>query len=176
MTVIQKQLLLAYLGCLPVAGVDGIWGPESEQALKEAQKRMDIDADGIWGRETEEKIRSCIAAAKELVGEEPRGFWAHIRYWTREEFRCRCGEYHEPYCDGFPAEPDQILVELADDIRKDFGAPGYRSSGLRCQRHNSDEGGVANSRHLRGKALDFRIEGVSGEALLERAKKDPRTR
>ena len=88
---------------------------------------------------------------------------------------CRCWEYHEPYCDGFPVEPDQTLVELVDDIRHKAGAPGHRSSGIRCRQHNADSGGVANSKHMEGKALDFWIEGMSGEQLLALVLADPRT-
>ena len=110
-------------------------------------------------------------------GEKTGSFWDHIRYWSREEFRCRCGEYHEPYCDGFPVEPDQTLVELVDDLRHHFGRPGHRSSGIRCRQHNADQPDAAvNSRHLQGKALDFFIEDVSGAALLAAAQADKRCR
>ena len=92
----------------------------------------------------------------------------------RAEFACRCGEYHEPYCDGFPAEPDQTLVELLDDIRAHFGRPAIRSSGLRCPQHNRDSNGVANSKHLSGKAMDFYVQDTSGEAVRTYAAADPR--
>ena len=176
---LQKQALLVYLGYLNPKELDGIWGPKSAAALKSAQRVLKLTEDGIWGYQTEKKIGEVILAGNTVPENEimvSDSFWKEIKYWTREEFRCRCGEYHKPYCNGFPAEPDRILVELVDDIRREFGSPGYRSSGLRCSRHNQEQGGVENSRHLRGKALDFRIEGVSGEALLDRAKKDPRTR
>ena len=38
-------------------------------------------------------------------------------------------------------------------------------SALRCQRQNANEGGVANSQHMYGEAMDIRIRGVSSEAL-----------
>lgn len=176
MTVVQKQLLLAYMGVLAVADVDGIWGPVSGKATQQAQQKLGLTADGIWGPQTESAVREFVCREEESGETEETGtFWDHIRYWTREEFRCRCGEYHAPYCDGFPAEPDPVLVELVDDIRHDLGAPGYRSSGIRCRQHNTDSGGVADSRHMRGKALDFRIEGVSSQQVYQRAIEDPRT-
>lgn len=138
--------------------LDGKWGPKS----KEAAERFIRDFTG------EE------AATDTNVGS--KSFWDHIRYWSREEFRCRCGEYHKPYCNGFPVEPDQTLVELVDDLRHQFGRPGHRSSGIRCRQHNTDSNGVAGSRHLQGKALDFFIEGVSGAELLAAAKADKRCR
>jgi uncharacterized protein YcbK (DUF882 family) len=66
-------------------------------------------------------------------------------------------------------------VELVDDIRGKAGRPGHRSSGIRCQIHNSRSGGVANSKHLKGKALDFYIEGLTGAQLLKLCQDDPRT-
>ena len=174
MTHLQKQCLLAYFGCLPPAGIDGIWGPRSEQATGQMQRKLGIPDDGIWGPQTDTAVRERIFSGEDQpeAPEETGTFWDHIRYWTREEFRCQCGG---AYCDGFPAEPDQTLVELVDDLRHDFGAPGHRSSGLRCEIHNQKEGGVSNSRHITGKALDFYIEGVTGERLLAAALKDPRT-
>ena len=179
MTVTQKQCLLAYMDCLPPSAIDGIWGPQSAKATAEMQKKLGIPDDGIWGDQTDAAVREHIYSGAELPTEEPEEtgtYWDHIRYWTREEFRCRCGEYHAvPYCNGFPAEPNQTLVELVDDIRHEAGAPGHRSSGLRCPIHNRNEGGVWNSPHLDGNALDFMIEGMSGAQLLAIAQKDPRT-
>ena len=171
MTDKQKQCLLAFFGCLTPGEIDGIWGPKSQKALEGAQSRLGLPA-GPWEEGTEAALLERLP-----LGRLPQGdFWSGIRHFTREEFRCRCGSYHAPYCDGFPAEPDETLVRLADDIREHFGAPAIPSSGLRCPRHNADSGGVSNSRHLSGKALDFMVQGVSGQALLSRVQADPRTR
>ena len=135
--------------------------------------------DGIWGPQSQAAAERFLRdfSGEEVPKKPPDSFWDHIRYWSREEFRCRCGEYHEPYCDGFPVEPDQTLVELVDDLRHHFGRPGHRSSGIRCARHNADQPTAAkNSRHLAGKALDFYIEGVSGAQLLAKAQADKRCR
>ena len=174
MTVTQKQCLLVYMDCLPPGAIDGIWGPQSAQATEEMQRKLGIPDDGIWGPQTDAAVREHIYSGADLPEEpeETGTFWDHIRYWTREEFRCRCGG---KYCNGFPAEPNQTLVELVDDIRHELGAPGHRSSGLRCPIHNKNEGGVWNSGHLYGKALDFMIEGRSAAEVLAVALKDPRT-
>jgi len=180
MTIKQKQLLLCCFDLLTVNDVDGIWGPQSMEATKELQRRLGLTEDGIFGINTAAEVGELIADGKNLP-EEPKQetaglFWDHIRHWTREEFRCRCREYYAtPYCDGFPVEPDQTLVELVDDIREKAGAPGIRSSGIRCPWHNKNSGGVANSKHLSGKALDFCIQGMPGARLLALAKGDPRT-
>ena len=185
MEVWRKQCLLAYVGLLPYQDIDDIWGDQTQGATEAFQSKYQMKpVDGIFGDDTLEKILDVIHSREEpapdiSVGDkkEPTGtFWDHIRYWSRDEFACRCGQYHTPYCNGFPVEPDQTLVELVDDIRHDFGRPGHPSSGIRCERHNADQPNSAkNSLHKYGKALDFFIEGVSGAQLLARAQADPRT-
>lgn len=176
----QRQHLLAYLGYY-VMNVDGDWGSGSREACRRFQQDRGLSVDGYGGPETDKQLR--YAVYNELKKPEPvvedinvpttETFWDHIRYWSREEFRCRCGG---KYCNGFPAEPNQTLVELVDDIRHKAGRPGIPSSGLRCPTWNSIQGGVANSDHCKGKALDFSIEGMSGAQLLSLAQSDPRTR
>ncbi len=171
MTVKQIQHLLAYLGYYD-GTVDGIWGSQSSAAASRFQRDYgSIDVDGIAGEITQEALKQAIASG--MPEKEQEDVWSHIRYWNREEFRCRCGG---KYCDGFPAEPDRTLVELVDDLRAAAGKPAHASSGLRCPVWNSIQGGVTNSRHLTGKALDFSVEGMSGSSLLSLAQADPRTR
>lgn len=172
MTTKQIQALLTYLGYDP-GEVDGLPGKNTRRAVLAFQAQEGLTADGSPGPLTQAALLEAVAngrfrAEDAQTPEETTGtFWDHIRYWTREEFGCRCGEYHAPYCNGFPVEPDQTLVELADDVRAHFGRPGIRSSGIRCKQHNADQPNSAvNSRHLYGKALDFRIQGkTSGEVL-----------
>lgn len=176
----QRQHLLAYLGYYKMK-VDGDWGSGSREACKAFQRDRNLTPDGYGGPDTDKQLRYAVYNGLEKtvpVDEDinvptTETFWDHIRYWSREEFRCRCGG---KYCNGFPAEPDQTLVELVDDIRHKAGRPGIPSSGLRCKTWNSLQGGVANSDHMIGKALDFSIEGMSGAQLLSLAQADPRTR
>ena len=180
MTIKQKQHLLGYLGYYEGI-VDGIWGQQSQLATEAFQRDYQLTVDGVFGDGTAERIIQVISTGEEPVQQETETdtagtYWDHIRYWTREEFRCRCHEYYPtPYCNGFPAEPDQTLVELVDDIRHKAGAPGIRSSGLRCPWHNRNSGGAATSKHLTGKALDFCIQGMPGARLLALAQADSRT-
>ena len=190
MTIIQKQALLTFLG-YDTGGVDGIWGPKSRNATEACQEDLGIPADGIFGPQTEAAVLEAVytydvdapvpeedtaATDKNVAHTELELLFEGIRYWSPEEFRCRCGEYHAPYCDGFPVLPDRTLLELVDDLRHNAGRPGHRSSGIRCYQHNLDSNGAAGSRHLKGKALDFYIEDLPGTQLLKAAKADPRTR
>ena len=177
MTVKEKQHLLAYLGYY-VGNVDNVWGTLSKTACKAFQKdyfQMDSKADGVCGTETEKALKHAVCYGMPARKQETivsGDFWKNIKYWTREEFRCQCGG---KYCNGYPTEPDQTLVELVDTLRHKAGRPGHRSSGLRCVTWNTIQGGVANSKHMTGKALDFFIEGLSGNQLLAMAQSDPRT-
>lgn len=130
----QVQQLLQYMGQEITA--DGIWGPESQEAL-----------DAVLRENTQTDISS---------------FWKDIRYFTREEFRCQCYKYNpQPLCDGFPYEPTEKLVRMLDRIRERSGRPITIISGVRCEQHNRNVGGVYNSRHRFGQAADIVISGVS---------------
>ena len=58
------------------------------------------------------------------------------------------------------------VVKIADEVREHFGSPAIVTSGSRCRTHNKEVGGVSNSRHLQGKAIDMYVKGVSGKDLL----------
>ena len=171
MTVKQIQHLLAYLGYY-TASVDGIWGNQSSAAASRFQQDYGLPVDGIAGEETQKALKQAVSNGMPEK-QAATDFWSGIHYWNREEFRCRCGG---KYCNGFPAEPSETLVQLVDDLRQRAGRPAHASSGLRCSTWNAIQGGVANSRHLTGKALDFSVEGMSGNQLLSLAQSDPRTR
>lgn len=168
MTIKQKQNLLAYLGYY-VGNIDGEWGTLSKTATKAFQKDFGLNPNGVAGTETEKALKHAVCygmpAKKQDTIEVPKSgdFWDGIKYWSREEFRCQCGG---KYCNGFPAEPSEKLVRLAEQVRTHFGKPGHRSSGLRCKQWNAIQGGVSNSKHLTGKALDFRIEGKTAAQVL----------
>lgn len=147
MTIKQKQCLLCYLGFYTGA-IDGIWGPKSEAALKEFREAYRVS--GEYGE-----------ALIKAVAEDD--WWSRIRHFTRAEFACKCGVH----CDGYPAEIRRELAELADDIRAHFEKPAIVISGLRCEQHNADVGGVANSQHIYGEAVDLKIPGVSAGELVD---------
>ena len=173
MTLRQRQALLSYLGYYD-GPLDGLWGEKSQRATIAFQRAyMEQTAvDGIFGAATEKRILEVIATGEQPVDNKMSStddWWKDIRYFTRKEFRCPCGR-----CGGFPVEPEETLVRLADQVREHFGAPIIVSSGVRCQAHNDElPGSAKNSYHLRGKAMDFCVRGVPGAKLLAYVKQLP---
>lgn len=174
MTNEQKQHLLAYLGYYK-DDVDGVWGEKSRAATVDFQKATGLTADGIFGADTAARAKKAVAA-DEFAEEKKAGsssWWADIEHFTREEFACKCGG---KYCKGFPAEPQEKLVRAADKVRYHFGKPMRVTSGVRDPQHNANVGGVSNSRHLSGKAMDFGVEGFSASMVLAYVQKLPEIR
>lgn len=156
MTTEQVQLLLRYLGFAP-GDADGIPGARTREAIREFQRAEGLEADGIAGSKTQAKLREAVFQNRlRTAGGAEQSFWKEIRYFSRNEpyIACSCGK-----CGGFPAEPTEKLMRLADRIRAAAGAPMIPSSTVRCRAHNTAVGGVSNSRHLTGCAMDFSIQG-----------------
>lgn len=155
MTVKQRQHLLAYLGYY-VGNVDGIWGTLSETAMNAFKADFNgLDIPNMPENAPEKALKHAVAYdlfKTEQVKEETGTFWDEIEYFDRSEFKCKCGG---KYCNGYPSEPDERMVRIADAIRKRIGKPITVNSGLRCKTHNANVGGVSNSQHLYGTAADL---------------------
>lgn len=167
MTAKQKQCLLAYLGYYHGA-IDGAIGPQTRAAVEEFQRAEGLTADGSPGPLTQAALLDAVAKGRfrEESATTPEvrtgTFWDEIQYFSREEFRCPC-----PRCGGFPVEPKEALVRLADQVREHFGEPATVSSGVRCQAHNDElPGSVPNSYHVKGQAVDFSVRGKSAAQVL----------
>ena len=179
MTVKQVQLLLAFLGYDP-GDCDGVDGKNTRAALRAFQQAEGLDPDGIAGQQTQARLREAVFQGRTKTGQEPAAaplgtgtWWDEIRYFSRQEpyIGCSCGQ-----CGGFPVEPSEKLMRLADAVRAAAGRPMVPTSTVRCRAHNAAVGGVENSRHLLGKAMDFSIPGWSADRTLAlvRQQKDAR--
>ena len=155
MTIEQKQALLLYLGYY-TGNVDGDWGKQSKEATEDFQDAEGLKVDGDFGAKTEKAAIAAVANGRfkkaETQTEASGDFWDDIKYFKKSEFVCKCGG---KYCNGYPAEVDLGMVEIADKIRAHFGKPISVNSGLRCKTHNANVGGVSNSQHLYGIAADL---------------------
>mgnify|MGYP004647414985 FL=1 len=168
----QIQQLLDYLGYSPGA-VDGIMGKNTRAAIQTFQAAEGLTVDGIAGSNTQEKLKEAVWAdrfakknATPSSGQPPDKtgtFWDGIRYFSRSDpyIGCSCGR-----CGGFPVEPAEKLMRLADAVREAAGRPMVPTSTVRCAAHNLEVGGVANSRHMTGHAMDFRIPGLGSGQIL----------
>lgn len=155
MTVKQKQHLLGFLGYY-VGEVDGIWGTLSKTATKAFQQDHGLKDDGVFGDATAKAVLAAVAKnevkSTATPTPTPTGEWKDVRYFTKTEFKCKCGGKH---CDGYPAEIDMTMVGYADEIRHRLGKPLNVNSGMRCSVWNQIQGGVSNSQHLYGTAVDL---------------------
>ena len=182
MTIKQKQHLLAYLGYY-VGKVDGDWGTLSKTSCEYFQRDFFQDekkVDGICGSETEKALKHAVCYGMPAKKEENNvtnksGFWKDIKFFSRDEFRCPCGK-----CGGYPVEPKEALVRIADEMRGSFGRPmiivppdGHSGgSGVRCQKYNDSlSGSSPTSRHVQGKACDFSAPGVPASTIEAYLKK-----
>lgn len=103
------------------------------------------DVDGIYGRNTDILLRHVYNVLM------------YSENFTPEEFRCECGG---KYCTGYPDRMRAKTIKLAQQIRTFYGKPMQITSGLRCKRiNNLLSGSVSQSKHLKGKAIDYYIQG-----------------
>lgn len=176
MTDLQIQLLLAYLGYDP-GTLDGIMGKNTRAAVTAFQTAEGLTADGIPGTQTQARLREAVFQGRQrqedtpaAVEEKSGDWWDEIKYFSRNDpyIACSCGK-----CGGFPAEPAEKLMRLADKVRGAAGKPMIPTSTVRCKTHNAEVGGVPTSRHLIGHAMDFRIQGMSADQILAIVRTQP---
>lgn len=99
-----------------------------------------------------------------------------MEYFSKEELiRCyrerkqdRCAECRLQQAVGkMPSDIDANMEALCDQVldpaRRKYGKPIYVNSGFRCPLHNVRVGGASQSQHVRGQAVDLRIEGKPEE-------------
>jgi len=85
-------------------------------------------------------------------------------YFKLKEFECKCGcKVDKTWLSRKMGEVIGVLVE----VRKHFGKPVIINSGFRCSSHNARVGGAANSRHIKGDAVDFVVKGVETEQVYK---------
>lgn len=156
-----QDVVTAYVGT-PLVN-DGLAGWRTMEAVGMYQQAMGLPMTGIVDKTTYASIREQAVQVPEPDTHETGTFWDEIEFFTETEFACQCGGR---YCNGYPVRMQEEIVRICEAARRHFGRPGHIISGLRCQIHNANEGGVANSQHMYGEACDLQIEGVSSDALL----------
>ena len=120
-------------------------GEYNEENIRKLQKKYlrSQDVDSIYGTDTDRLLRHVYNCSL-------------VKNFKPEEFRCPCGK-----CTGYPDRMKQVELQHIQTIRDHYGKPMKITSGLRCKVENKRVGGVSNSGHLTGYAVDFYMEDVT---------------
>lgn len=179
MTTRQIQNLLDYLGYDPGL-IDGANGKNTIAAVRRFQADYGLTVDGDAGVTTQKMLTGAVAGTAVKVdkptktedGQQSGTYWDGIKYFKHSDpyIACPCGK-----CGGFPVEPKEKLMRLADRVREAAGKPMIPNSTVRCAAHNKAVGGVDTSRHKLGQAMDFHIPGMTAAQILTIVKADPAT-
>lgn len=133
----QREARFKYLG----------YGGYTKASILKFQKTAFTDKkqhDGVYGQKTDYALRHFYNVKKCAPNFKP------------EEFRCNCG-----HCTGYPTFMRAVELKHIQKIRDHYKKPMTITSGLRCAYENNKVGGVANSGHMRGYAVDFYMAGVT---------------
>tara|TARA_R110000824_G_scaffold401754_1_gene614888 strand:- start:13030 stop:13428 length:399 start_codon:yes stop_codon:yes gene_type:complete len=93
------------------------------------------------------------------------------KYFSAEELECKCGG--APLSCSTPDFCDLLLSDL-DELREEWRAPLWITSGKRCKNHNKRVNGHRRSAHLLGKAVDIKMfpkDYIKFIALIHRKSK-----
>ena len=111
------------------------------------------DWDGIYGSDTDKLLRHVHHVKTYMPSFKP------------SEFRCPCGR-----CTGYPTWLRVNEAKHVQTIRSHYGKPMKVTSGLRCEYENSRlSGSSRSSAHMKGKAVDFYMAGVTDTEAHRRA-------
>lgn len=140
----KRQEYLKFLGFYK-GEIDGKIGPLTKQAYIDLQAcyfdRLK-DIDGKYGKNTDILLRNAYNVKR------------YCKDFKLSEFKCGCGR---KYCTGYPAVIAPLVLDTLQYLRDIFHQPVVVTSGLRCKKHNSNlVGSSKTSRHLLGKAVDFK--------------------
>lgn len=126
------------------------FGSYNKTNIRKMQKKYFVrsqDVDGIYGEDTDKLLRHLHHVKKYMPNFQP------------EEFKCGC---KGKYCTGYPTWLRANECKNVQAIRKKYGKPVNVTSALRCRTFNSMLAGSSeNSYHLKGRAVDFYIRGVT---------------
>lgn len=144
LSVRERQEKLKFLGFYKGA-IDGIEGVKTKRAYLDLQKWGFFrakDKDGKYGNNTEKLLISAFNVKKYTKNFDIK----------KDKLYCRC---KGKYCTGYPAIIQVDLLKNLQAERDKWGATTVTSM-LRCKTWNKQQGGASASRHLTGKAVDFK--------------------
>lgn len=122
----------------------GEYNASNIRRLQKIYFKRSLDIDGIYGPNTDILLRHVHAVR------------TRCKNFTPSEFVCPCGT-----CTGYPDYMRDNMLTLIQLVRDKYKKPVIITSALRCKNENRLAGGVPNSRHLTGQAIDYYINGVT---------------
>lgn len=143
LTVKERQEKLKYLGIYKGA-IDGVEGVKTKRAYKDLQDKYFFrakDKDGKYGNNTEKLLISAFNVKRYTKNFDLK----------KDKLYCRC---KGKYCTGYPEIIQIDLLKNLQAERDKWGATTVTSM-LRCKTWNKEVGGSTNSKHLKGKAVDY---------------------
>lgn len=154
MYIYQIQEALQNAGYSP-GPLDDLAGPQTIAAIIAFQTDHGLEPDGMVGPFTHDAL---FQDANPIPPSEEQ-----LRpHFNRQEFKCCCDGR---YCDGFPSEMQPQLLNRLEAIRQELNTPIIVTSGVRCTTRNREVGGIPNSKHLTGYAVDCYAPGLSIHTL-----------
>ncbi|MBQ1551513.1 MAG: peptidoglycan-binding protein [Bacilli bacterium] len=144
LTIKERQEKLKFLGYYK-GSIDGVEGPKTKEAYLKLQKDYFFnkkDKDGKYGKNTDILLNCAFNVKKYTKNFDIK----------KDKLYCRC---KGKYCTGYPAIMNVNLLKNLQSIRDKFGATSVTSM-LRCKTWNKKQGGATNSRHMTGKAVDYK--------------------
>lgn len=131
---------------------DGIWGPQTEAAVRRFQFSQNLLVDGIVGRNTTKALYEVL---------DPDWSTKHFNW---NEFDSRGGWDFGKTGD---VRRNVLFMMFKLEAVRYFGGnrPLRVNSGFRSEDHNRDVGGASNSQHMYGTAADITLDGLSPRQL-----------
>ena len=86
--------------------------------------------------------------------------WDKYEYFKQNEFLCPCCQKEEM---------NEATIDMLEKAREIAGVPFSINSGFRCERRNEAVGGVKNSSHTVGFAVDIRCHDNKRRFLIVEA-------
>jgi uncharacterized protein YcbK (DUF882 family) len=85
---------------------------------------------------------------------------------SRNEIKCKCGKCSQDTIDYEIVKYFQLVCDECARLSNTDKVVATITSGNRCESHNAKEGGKPDSKHLKGKAIDFIVRGFDEKKLL----------
>lgn len=144
LSVKERQKELKVIG-LYKGKIDGIEGTLTKKAYKDLQDKYFFrkkDKDGIYGTFTDILLQSVYNVKICCTTFDIK----------KDKMYCRC---KGKYCTGYPAIINLDLLRNLQKVRNKYGRTTVTSL-LRCREWNKLKGGVKNSKHIKGLAVDYK--------------------